>query len=37
LVIKKLMIPAAAYQDVKSFFNQVFDQDQRSLTLKRLE
>jgi len=37
LVIKKLMIPAAAYQDVKSFFNQVFDQDQRFLTLKRLE
>ncbi len=37
LVIKKLMIPAALYQDVRRFFNQVSDQDQRFLVLKRFE
>jgi hypothetical protein len=37
LVIKKLMIPAVTYQDVKRFFNRVFDQDQRFLVLRRLE
>jgi hypothetical protein len=37
LVIKELMVPAASYQDVKHFFNQVFDQDQRFLVLRRLQ
>jgi hypothetical protein len=37
LTIKQLMIPAASYQDVKRFFNQVFQQDQKFVVLKRLE
>ena len=36
-VIKKLIIPAASYQDVKRFFDQVLAQDQRFIAVRRVE
>jgi len=33
-IIKKLIVPASSYKDVKSFFNQIFEQDQRVVIIK---
>ncbi len=36
-VLKEQIIPASFYQDLKRFFNQVFMQDRRFITLKKIE
>ncbi|KPK99742.1 MAG: hypothetical protein AMJ91_06555 [candidate division Zixibacteria bacterium SM23_73_3] len=33
-IIKKLIVPASSYKDVKSFLNQIFEQDQRVVIIK---
>ncbi len=35
LAIKKLLIPSSSYKEVKSFFNQIFEEDQKDIMLKK--
>ncbi len=37
LAIKKLLIPSSLYKEVKSFFNQIFEEDQKTIILKKKE
>ncbi|MFQ6032787.1 MAG: transglutaminase-like domain-containing protein, partial [Candidatus Zixiibacteriota bacterium] len=37
LAIKKLLIPSSSYKEVKNFFNQIFEQDQKTIILKKKE
>ncbi|MCK4427051.1 MAG: hypothetical protein KAW16_01055, partial [candidate division Zixibacteria bacterium] len=37
LSIKKLLIPSSLYKEIKSFFNQVFEEDQKTIILKKKE
>ncbi len=34
-IIKELIVPASLYKDVKSFFNQIFKEDQKFITIKK--
>lgn len=36
-ILKEQMVPASSYEEVKDFFNQVFLQDQRFITLKKVK
>ena len=33
--INELIVPATSYEAIKSFFNQIFEQDQKVITIKR--
>jgi hypothetical protein len=33
--IEKLLVPQSAYKEVKDFFNQIFEQDQKFITIRR--
>ena len=35
-IIKELMVPASLYKDVKSFFNQIFEQDQKVVIVMKI-
>jgi hypothetical protein len=37
LAIKKLLIPTSSYKEIKSFFNQIFEEDQKAIILKKKE
>ncbi|KPL03522.1 MAG: hypothetical protein AMJ73_06705 [candidate division Zixibacteria bacterium SM1_73] len=37
LAIRKLLIPSSSHKEVKSFFNQVFEEDQKTIILKKKE
>ena len=34
-IIKELIVPASSYKDVKSFFNQIFEEDQKFIIIKK--
>jgi len=35
LAIKKLLIPSTSYREVKSFFNQIFEEDQKIISIRK--
>ena len=37
LAIKKLLIPSSSYREAKRFFNQIFEEDQKTIIFKRKE
>lgn len=34
-IIKELTVPASSYKEVKSFFNQIFEEDQKLITIRK--
>ena len=34
-IIKELIVPASSYKDVKSFFNRIFEEDQKFIIIKK--